>query len=91
MLRAAREKVKRLKEHQLKTTDAWRKAEEQAEVMRRVIESFCETVEHGAALEAARGKGGQQVGPTGEFVHVQPSVRSRLNWWVRTMRKTLKT
>jgi hypothetical protein len=34
-----------------------------------------------------RGKGGQQVTETGDFVYVQPSVAGRLRWHARNMRR----
>lgn len=54
-----------------------------------VIAGFKYEVER-ARAEFSRPKGGQQVTPSGDFIRIQPSALSRLEWWVRAMEDASK-
>lgn len=65
-------------------------SEIRAIALRAVAEAFCTAVEDGAQARAVRGKGGQQVTPSGDsLAHVPPSVGNALDRWARDFRAAL--
>jgi hypothetical protein len=49
--------------------------------------AFEEQIDMSAQAMASRGRGGQQVGPSGaDFAHCPPSTIGRLRWWLRELR-----
>lgn len=54
---------------------------------RRCIGHFVETIEAARRQWDSMNKGGQHLPATNEFAHVQPSVKSRLEWWARLLKQ----